>query len=93
MLKQILQWRNNECDGVSNHVIMMSYFIISPITLFFNQSLSIGIFPDQLKIANVIFLFKEDDPHQFDDYRPILLLPSMSKVKKLYSVNDMNIET
>ena len=32
--------------------------IFSPITLISNQSLSTGIFPDRLKIAKIITLFK-----------------------------------
>ena len=34
-----------------------------------NLSLQEGIFPDELKIANVIPLFKSDDPELFNNYR------------------------
>ena len=54
--------------------------ILSPITLILNQSLSTGIFPDRLKIAKIIPLFKKEDPHQLDNYRPISLLPAFSKI-------------
>ena len=54
--------------------------ILSPITLIFNQSLSTGIFPDRLKIAKIIPLFKKEDPHKLDNYRPISLLPAFSKI-------------
>ena len=39
-----------------------------------------GIFPERLKIAKVIPLHKKDDPYIFDNYRPISLLTSVSKV-------------
>ena len=39
-----------------------------------------GGFPDKLKIANVIPIFKKDDPCLFENYRPISLLPTISKV-------------
>ena len=50
-----------------------------------------GIFPDKLKIAKVLPLFKKGNEHIFHNYRPISLLPSMSKViekivyKQLYT--------
>ena len=51
--------------------------------LFFTE----GIFPDQLKTANVIPLYKADDPMQFNHYRPVSLLCILSKVfeKVMYS--------
>ena len=63
------------------------------ITLIINQSMVSGIFPDQLKIAIVtpIYKGKQSDPHWFSNYRPISLLPSISKIvekvihKQLYS--------
>ena len=54
--------------------------ILSPITLILNQSLSTGIFPDRLRIAKIIPLFKKEDPHKLYNYRPISLLPAFSKI-------------
>ena len=42
--------------------------------------LSTGIFSDKLKIANVMPIFKKDDPTLLKNYRPISLLPTISKV-------------
>ena len=53
--------------------------VINPLTHIINQSLCTGIFPNRLKIAKVIPLFKKSDPHIFDNYRPISLLSSISK--------------
>ena len=50
------------------------------LSLMINQSLLTGIFPDRLKIAKVLPLYKKDNPYIFDNYRPISLLPSISKV-------------
>ena len=53
--------------------------LINSITLIINQSLSTGIFPNDLKIAKVIPLHKENDPSKMDNYRPISLLPTLLK--------------
>ena len=72
----------NSCglDGISSKLIkIIEPAIIKPLTLF-NQVLNTGIFPDELKIAKVIPLFKKDDPKLLKNYRPISLLPTTSKV-------------
>ena len=43
-----------------------------------NQSLTTSRFPNKLKIAKIIPIFKKDDKHDFNNY--ISLLPSISKV-------------
>ena len=42
--------------------------------------LTTGIFPDDLKVAKVIHLFKKGKKEILDNYRPISLLPSLSKI-------------
>ena len=54
--------------------------LIKPLTLIINQSMNTGIFPDDLKISKVKPLFKRGDVAQISNYRPISLLPSISKV-------------
>ena len=44
------------------------------------MSLSEGVFPTQLKFANVVPLYKCDDPMLFNHYRPVSLLCTLSKV-------------
>ena len=51
-----------------------------PLTIIINQCLLTGIFPDLLKIAKVKPLFKRGDVSQLNNYRPISLLPTISKV-------------
>ena len=54
--------------------------IIQILTLIINQSLTTGIVPNSLKIAKITPIFKKGDPHITDNYRPISLLPVISKV-------------
>ena len=54
--------------------------LIKPLTHICNLSLTQGIFPSQLKIANAIPLYKSDDPMLFNNYRPVSLLCVLSKV-------------
>ena len=39
-----------------------------------------GIFPDRMKIARVIPLFKNGDVKEFSNYRPVSILPQFSKI-------------
>ena len=52
-----------------------------------NQSLIQGVFPNELKVANVIPLYKADDPLKFNNYRPVSLLSILSKIfeKAMYN--------
>ena len=73
----------NSCgfDGISSKLIkIIEPAIIKSLTILINQVLNTGIFPDELKIAKVVPIFKKDDPTLFKNYRPISLLPTIAKV-------------
>ena len=73
----------NSCgvDNISSKLLKrISDIMAAPLAHIINQSLYTGIFPDRLKIARVIPLYKKDDPHLVDNYRPISILPAISKV-------------
>ena len=55
-------------------------YIGNPLAFLCSLSFTEGIFLDQLKIANVIPLYKAEDPMQFNHYRPVPLLCVLSKV-------------
>ena len=68
-------------DGISVKLLKrLSSALINPLTLIINQSLVTGIFPNKLKIAKVLLLFKKDDCAVMDNYRPISLLTAISKL-------------
>ena len=68
-------------DGISIFLfISIKSIVIKPLAIIINQLLSTGIFPDRLKVAKVVPLFKKGDKSLFSNYRPISLLPSISKI-------------
>ena len=68
-------------DGLSNKIIKtIKNEISKPLTLIINQMITSGIFPDYLKIAKIIPLYKKGDINSITNYRPISLLPTLSKI-------------
>ena len=60
-------------------------YVIKPLTYICNCSLIQGVFSDCLKIAKVLPLHKGNDKHNVSNYRPVSILPQMSKIlEKLY---------
>ena len=83
----------NSCgfDGLSRRILKyIKGIIIKPLTLIINQILDTGVFPANLKIAKIIPIFKKDDRTVFNNYRPISLLPIMSKVVETVIADQMN---
>ena len=68
-------------DGISNKLLkLLSSSIAYPLSIIFNQSILTGIYPDKMKLAEVIPLYKGKDSDEIINYRPISLLITMSKV-------------
>ena len=80
-----LPTKNCGFDGISTKLLkVIEPVILKSLTLLINQVLYSGVFPDKLKIAKVIPIFKKDDPSLFENYRPIALLPTISKVLEFF---------
>lgn len=59
---------------------LCSSTLANPLTHIFNKSLTTGLVPTLYKKAKVIPLFKKGDPHLASNYRPISILPVVSKI-------------
>uniref|UniRef100_A0A8C6KUZ5 Reverse transcriptase domain-containing protein n=1 Tax=Nothobranchius furzeri TaxID=105023 RepID=A0A8C6KUZ5_NOTFU len=73
--------RSSDCDDldmVTVKAIIES--VTEPFTYICNLPLSTGIFPNLMKNAKVVPLFKSGDKHSFTKYRPVSLLPQFSKI-------------
>ena len=64
--------------------------ICIPLTDCINSAILNGKFPSELKMADVIPIFKKDDPFEKANYRPISLLPSLSKVYEKLIYQQLN---
>ena len=68
-------------DGISSNLLKAALPEINSILIhIFNLSLSNGVVPSQLQIAKVVHIYKAGDSQLFNNYRPISILPSISKV-------------
>jgi hypothetical protein len=84
ILKVIASLRNNKAPGIDK----ISSFIVKNIASqicgilseLFNRSMITGEFPECLKIAIVVPLFKQGDRPKANCYRPISLLPVFAKI-------------
>ena len=68
-------------DGLNIQVVKNIIHVISkPLFHIFNPSLSTGNIPSKLKIAKVVPIFKKGDHNLITNYRPISILPCLSKI-------------
>ena len=68
-------------DDIHAKVVKNTYrSYISCLTHIFNLSLNRGVFPNELKIARVVPIYKNGDKMSFSNYRPISVLPLFSKI-------------
>ena len=80
---EILNVIKSFANKTSTYYNGLNMFILKKITNFIvehflhicNLSLSKVVYPEAMKIARVIPLFKSGDKHVFNNYRPVSLLP------------------
>ena len=70
-------------DNISN-VLLKEIIgdIVEPLSFIFNHSMQSGEFPDNMKLAEVIPLYKSKEHYLECNYRPISLLTTISKILK-----------
>ena len=68
-------------DDISPKIIKSTYnYLMKPMIHICNLSLMHGVFPNELKIARVIPLYKGGNRSHIVNYRPVSVLPIFSKV-------------
>ena len=58
----------------------VKHLVVVPLTKIINQCLAKHIFPDCLKLARVVPVFKKGSPDDISNYRPISILPIFGKI-------------
>ena len=68
-------------DNINNVLLkQLSSSLLKPMTICVNKSLLEGLFPNIMKLADVYPLFKSKDKSDTNNYRPISLLLTLSKL-------------
>ena len=79
-------------DYFGLNVMMIKYIkklIVAPLTEIFNSCIREGHFPDILKVAKVTPIHKKGEVNDPSNYRPISILPAISKVFELLLKNQL----
>uniref|UniRef100_A0A8C6VZ07 Reverse transcriptase domain-containing protein n=1 Tax=Nothobranchius furzeri TaxID=105023 RepID=A0A8C6VZ07_NOTFU len=83
--------KSMDCDGLDMSLVKeVLHSILQPLTYICNKSFQTGIFPDKMKIAKVIPLYKNGDKQVVSNYRPVSLLPTFSKILEKLFENRLN---
>ena len=65
---------------------LVDYFLL-PLTFLINKSIAQGTVPDELKIAKVLPIYKNEDEQLIQNYRPISVLPFFLEENNLFYCN------
>ena len=81
IFKELKPKSSTDHEGMSVKILKnVSTKLASPLAIIVNQSLNSGIVPQALKVSKVNPVFKKNDNTLCDNYRPIALLPTISKI-------------
>ena len=91
-----------ECETVISQLKLVKYdidtfpvslfkkfknILSTPISILVNKSFLLGSFPTSLKTAKITPIFKSGDPKNIKNFRPISILPFLSKIfEKIFSI-------
>ena len=91
LIDSLKQKNSSGHDNITSALIKdIKHEISIPLTILFNKSIHSGRVPDDIKLAKVIPIYKAKDKELLNNYRPISLLPTTSKIlekivhKRLY---------
>jgi hypothetical protein len=92
IVKQFKSKNSVDSDGLSTKLLKLIVNEINrPLAHIFNLSVNTGKFPSKLKTSRTVPIFKSGDPLLCDNYRPISLLSTLSKIlEKIVSVQLVN---
>ena len=75
LIQKLLAKTSSGYDNISNVLLKnIGNYIVSPLTTIFNESIVMGIFPEVMKLADVVPLYKAKEKFLETNYQPISLL-------------------
>ena len=81
LIKSLPNKTSSGHDSISNNLMKkLSPSILEPLAIIFNKSLETGVFPEEMKMADVVPLYKSKSEYECTNYRPISLLLTISKL-------------
>ena len=81
LITDLIPKNSSGYDNLSNKLLKkLLPALVAPLTIIFNKSLTEGIFPEAMKKADVVPLYKSKDNQESNNYRLISLLLTLSKV-------------
>ena len=85
-----MKW-SSASEGLSSRMAKdLAKFLAAVLTPLFNKSLRDGVFPDMLKFAILVPIFKGGSGTKINNYRPIALLLTIAKIFEK-SVKEKNL--
>jgi hypothetical protein len=92
IIKLIAPKNSLDIDGISaNLVKQIAHEISIPLSHVFSLSMTNGVFPARLKTSRTVPIFKTGNMELCDNYRPIALLSTISKIlEKIVSIQLVN---
>ena len=83
IIKKLLNSKAAGIHGIPNKTLKETADIIGPsLTVSFNLSVLTKVFPDDLKIGKAAPAYKLGDKDDFNNFRPISVLPTVARVLK-----------
>ena len=83
--------KSSGTDNIGPKILKLSApFIVTSLTYIFNRMIDTGIFPTILKNAKVSPVYKAGDRFLATNYRPISVLPTISKLIEKHISNHMH---
>ena len=92
-VKKIIQdLKTNKAVGgeIPTKILKEREFTFDVLTNCINKSIETGYFADSLKLANVAPVFKKEDPFDKSNYKPVSILPLLSKLYEKVIYNQLS---
>ena len=81
IIRNLASKQSSGYDNISNQMLKWLRPVITlPLCIIYNKSLQEGCFPNKMKLAEIVPLYKGGDESLSNNYRPISLLLTLSKV-------------